>query len=194
MKKAIILLLLLALAVASTACAAQKLNLAEPGVERAPGAVVITFDFRRQPGTGGNQFAVWIEDAGGGFVKTLYATRFTAAGGWKRRPASIPVWVEKSALPDKTKEEIDAITGATPATGRIACAWDCTDASGARLPAGAYRYFIEGNMPGSTTRVLFAGSITIGGEANGSEATAAFFGDGAEAQTMFGPVSADYLP
>jgi conjugal transfer/entry exclusion protein len=48
----------------------------------------LTFVFTRQSGHATNQFAVWIEDAQGQYIKTLYAANFTARGGWSRRPAS----------------------------------------------------------------------------------------------------------
>ena len=51
--------------------------------------VTVSFDFKRVNSHGTNQFAVWIENQSGEYVKTLTATKFTADGGYKRRPTSI---------------------------------------------------------------------------------------------------------
>jgi len=109
-------------------------------------AAEITFTFTRQTGSASNQFAVWIENSQGQFVKTLYATRYTANGGWERRATSIPVWVKKSNLPDMTKAQVDVITGATPRAGTLTYTWDGTDSSGAPVPAGDYVIFLEGTL------------------------------------------------
>lgn len=50
------------------------------------GSVEVSFHYARQKGFSSNQFAVWVEDSGGRFVKTLYATGFTASGGYKKKP------------------------------------------------------------------------------------------------------------
>jgi len=109
-------------------------------------AAEITFTFTRQTGSASNQFAVWIENAQGQFVKTLYATRYTANGGWERRATSIPVWVKKSNLSDMTKTQVDVITGATPRAGTLTYTWDGTDSSGASVPNGDYVIFLEGTL------------------------------------------------
>lgn len=48
------------------------------------GTLTVTFDFEKQSGYASNQFAVWIEDVDGNLINTLYATRFTATGGYKK--------------------------------------------------------------------------------------------------------------
>ena len=67
------------------------------------GEVIITFDYEKQSGSASNQFAVWIEDMDGNYLNTLYATKWTANGGFKSRPDSIAMWVAKSdiaSMPD----------------------------------------------------------------------------------------------
>jgi len=82
-------------------------------------AAEITFTFTRQSGSASNQYAIWIEDAQGQFVKTLYAARWTANGGWNRRPTSIPLWVKQSGLSAIPRELTDTVSGATPRTGEL---------------------------------------------------------------------------
>ena len=40
----------------------------------------VSFDYQRQAGPGSNQYAVWIENAKGEVVKTLFVTSYTTRG------------------------------------------------------------------------------------------------------------------
>lgn len=124
--------------------------------------VVITFDYEKQSGHASNQFAVWIEDMNGQLIKTLCATKFTVNGGYKSRPDSIAVWVEKSGLASMTKSEADAIAEATPKSGSLSYTWDLTGVNGDHVPNGEYKFYVEGTMRWKNS-VLFSGVITIGG-------------------------------
>jgi hypothetical protein len=169
----------------------------------ASGEVTITFDYQKQSGHASNQFAVWIEDADGGYVKTLYATRFTADGGYKNRPDSIPAWVEKSGLAELSGAQVDAITGATPKSGALSYTWDLTDVDGAPVPAGTYQFFVEGSLRWKN-RVLYTGAFEIGGGATTAETEARFIyeaspdqpalTDDAPEHGMIGAVTAAYTP
>jgi hypothetical protein len=130
--------------------------------KRGAGQVTVNFDYAAQPGSASNQFAVWIEDAAGKLVKTLYATKFTANGGYKNRPDSILNWVAKSGLADMSKMQVDAITGATPKSGKLSYVWDLTGNDGNAVPDGSYTAIIEGTMRWKNY-VLFSGSIDVGG-------------------------------
>jgi len=110
------------------------------------GSVVISFNYKRQSGSASNQFALWIEDMSGQLIKTLYATRFTANGGYKNRPDSIPLWVEKSGLASMTGSEVDAVSGATPNAGDLSYTWDLTGADGNTVLPGQYRFFVEDTL------------------------------------------------
>jgi hypothetical protein len=121
----------------------------------------ISFDFVNQSGFASNQFAVWIEDANGNHVRTLYATKFTAQGGWKKREQSIPQWVKQSGLAEMNKSQVDAITGPTPKGGTLRYVWDGKNKSGAAAPQGEYRVFVEATLR-SENRVLYSGSIRLG--------------------------------
>jgi len=90
--------------------------------------VAVTFDFQKQSGYASNQFAVWVENANGKLVKTLYVTQFTVNGGYEKRPDAIPVWVKQSGLAQGIAQ--DAVSGATPKSGSLRYVWDLTDQSG----------------------------------------------------------------
>ena len=170
-------------------------------VEREDDIVAVTFDYQKQSGYASNQFAVWIEDANGKLVKTLYVTQFTINGGYEKRPDAIPVWVKQSGLDQGTTQ--DAVSGATPKSGSLRYVWDLTDQSGARVPDGSYTYYVEGTLRWKN-HVLFSGEITLNGEAVTSTATGTYtyaasdeqaaLTDAAPEHSMIQNVVATYVP
>ncbi len=74
------------------------------------------------------QVAVWLEDAEGNYLETLYISGKSAtgnySGGKSRRPGALPVWSHargiKSAdglfMPDQGTAVVDGVSGATPLT------------------------------------------------------------------------------
>jgi len=136
MKKAVFILILTILAV-SCVSAQQSSNST---------AAEISFTFTRQTGSASNQYAVWIENAQGQLIKTLYATRWTANGGYRTRPTSIPLWVRLSNLANMTRNQVDAVSGATPQSSAVTYTWDGTNTQGAQVPAGNYVIVLEGTL------------------------------------------------
>ena len=152
------------------------------------GKVKISFNYVRQSGIASNQFAIWIEDASGNYIKTLYATRFTAKGGWKRRSDSIPGWVKAAQISGMSKKEIDAVSGPTPSAGRLVYVWDCKDSDGKPVPAGEYRYIVEGTIRWKS-RAIFTCNIRIGGQQHESRAQAKFTGGNERERKMISNVA-----
>ena len=120
-------------------------------------ALEVSFNYQRQAGPGSNQYAVWIENAKGEFVKTLFVTSYTAKGrsrgaepakrGYIVRPACVPVWVKDSKAEEKTDMQLDAVTGATPQAGGIQTfTWDFTDEQGKAVPQGIYKVKVEATL------------------------------------------------
>ena len=177
MKNPLFMLLVLALAVPAGICAQS------PRVE-------VSFTYTTQRGFSSNQFAVWIEDAQGRYVKTLYATRFTANGGWQKREQSIPLWVKQSNLKGMNKNQIDAVTGPTPKTGRLGYIWDGTDSSGKAVSSGEYRVLVEATLR-NENRVLYTAVIKLG-EKGRADAQAQYFGSSTAERAMIGPVTVIY--
>lgn len=93
-----------------------------------------------------SQYAIWIEDAAGRLVRTLYATSSTAKGGYEYRKDALPLWVSKAKPQTIPSAQVDAITGATPRNGIITYQWDGTDDKGNRVPPGNYKFFLEGTL------------------------------------------------
>jgi hypothetical protein len=157
-------------------------------------AAEITFVFTRQNGSGSNQFAVWIENSQGRHIQTLYATPFTAQGGWERREASLPQWVRQSGLARMSRSQVDAFSGATPQNGRQTLRWDGRNDRGADVPPGEYKMFIEGTLR-NENRVLYSAVIPLGGSSRRANADIVrkFFGNGTAERGMIDQVSVRLL-
>ncbi|MBA4348110.1 MAG: DUF2271 domain-containing protein [Clostridiales bacterium] len=163
--------------------------------------VTVSFSFEKQQGYASNQFAVWVEDMDGNLIKTLYVTKFTAKGGFEKRPDALPVWVARSGLAQDAN--VDAATGATPKVGEVSFVWDLADESGARVADGTYRFFVEGTLRWKN-QVLYTGEITLDGSATTAEAAAEYtYAESTDApaltvesveNSMISGVMAEYIP
>ena len=146
-------------------------------------AAELSFSFTRQSGSASNQFAAWIEDSQGKHVKTLYATRWTANGGWSRRPSSIPVWVKQSNLSQMPRAQVDAVSAATPRTGALTYTWDGTDSQGTAVPPGNYTLILEGTLRWEN-QVYYRAPIRLGQGAATPQVSVEYTGDGAAAERV----------
>ncbi len=119
--------------------------------------VNVSFDYNKTSTTGGNQFAVWVADKNGQFVKTLYVTSFSGKGGYMNRPLSLPLWAKSHS-----KSGLNAVTRATPRSStasKITCSWDFTDSSGNALPRNTeYILYVEATILNESS-VLYTGTI-----------------------------------
>ena len=121
--------------------------------------VIVSFDFTRMSTHASNQYAVWIEDADGRLVKTLFVPNFTAARrGYLTREDAIPSWVSAANPNAMTDLELDAVSGATPGGGVQTFSWDMTDAEEKTVPDGVYRIMVEGTLYWSST-VLYTAEL-----------------------------------
>ncbi|MCL2627787.1 MAG: DUF2271 domain-containing protein [Oscillospiraceae bacterium] len=128
---------------------------------QASGEVVISLEHVKLAGVASNQYAVWIEDLDGNHITSLYASRWTANGGFRTRPDSLALWVKQADPANMTTSQIDAVSGATPRTGPQTHVWDLTDINGNTVLQGDYKFFVEGTLRWKNF-VIFSGVITIG--------------------------------
>jgi hypothetical protein len=177
------------LSVLILACTNAQQRTSQSGL---PAAAEVSFSFTRLGGSASNQFAVWVEDSQGQYIKTLYATRYTAAGGWKRRETSIPVWVRKSGLSNLTNAQTNALTGATPRTGALTYTWDGTDSGGTAVPEGDYFLILEGTLRWEN-QVLYRAPIRFGRGAAVAEVSVEYTGDAGVDRNMIADVKARTL-
>jgi len=157
----------------------------------------------KQSGSASNQHAVWIEDTSGNVIATLFASQWTATGGYKTRPDSIALWANRAGLASMTKDEVDAVSGATPKSGQLSYTWDLTDKNGNIVPPGDYMFFVEGTLRWKNF-VLYSGMITLSTDLVTVQANAEFTyeGDGrykaltsdSPEKSMIGPVTAVFTP
>jgi hypothetical protein len=152
--------------------------------------VEVSFTYTKQSGFASNQFAVWVEDSQGVYVKTLYATKFTAGGGWKRRALSLPLWVKQSNLAGMDKKAVDALTGATPKNGALKYTWDGTDSGGKALADGEYKVFVEATLRNENS-ALYTAAVKLG-ESGQAAATVQYSGSSSAERGMIGPVTVTY--
>jgi Predicted periplasmic protein len=163
MRKALSFLMLCAASALMASCAPK------------PGSLEISFNYNKQAGPGSNQYAVWIENAQGEVVKTLFVTEFTAKGrsrdgskpqrGYTYRTSCVPTWVKHVDAENLTDERMDAFTGATPAASGVQTfTWDFTDQAGKMVPKGTYRFYVEATYSGASV-VTHCGEVVFGAPA-----------------------------
>ena len=168
------------------------------------GEVVVTFDYERQSGSASNQYAIWVEDMNGNYMNTIFATKWTAGGGFKSRPDSIALWVEKSEIASMPDYYVDAVSGATPrGSGSQSYAWNLMDVNGEMVSPGEYRILVEGTLRWKN-RVLHSCEIMIGDTPVTAQADAEYIYEASDRQaaltgaspenTMIGAVTVSYAP
>jgi len=104
------------------------------------------------------QAALWIEDADGRFVKTLYVSGFS--GFAKEKQVVLPEFAER------TKFETDGNTGASVDWGKNSYDWDLTGPSGKRVKSGAYTVVLEVSWWPSMRYETAEAKIRVGGKAS----------------------------
>ena len=94
-----------------------------------------------------NQLAIWVENADGELIKTVFVTNFASARrGYRSRDMAISHWVGAANPEAMSDSQIDAISGATPSAGSLTYSWDLTDQNGDRVPDGVYTVCLEGTL------------------------------------------------
>ena len=168
-------------------------NTPENEPETSAGVLTVELSFARAGTMASNQYAVWIEDADGELVKTLYVSSFTADGGYARREESLPTWVAKANPAEMEAAAVDAITSATPQSGLQRHSWDGTDENGDAMPSGKYHVFVEGTLYW-TSSVLYSGSFEWGGDTAAVEMIPVYTEEDNETnKDMITQVSAEYV-
>lgn len=137
--------------------AAMLLAVPAMGQSKKGKSLEVSFNYQKQAGAGSNQYAVWIENAKGECVKTLFVTSFTTKGrargnapaqrGYVMRPTCVPEWVKASKAASKSDQQLDAVTGATPqSNGTQTFTWNFKDEQGKTVPNGTYKVKVEATL------------------------------------------------
>jgi uncharacterized protein DUF2271 len=101
--------------------------------------------------------AIWLEDASGRMVKTLFVSHDLSATGYKTGEAC-PDWIRQAHWESAAPATVDAVTGPTPHVGLGGLQFD-VDALA--IPAGVYEFRFQVHIT-ETFNVLYRGSLTIG--------------------------------
>ena len=168
-----------------------------------PGELEISFNYNKQSGPGSNQYAVWVEDASGEVVKTLFVTEFTSKGrsrdgskparGYTFRPSCVPTWVSHIGAENLTDDQMDAFTGATPAqSGVQTFTWDFTDQAGKPVAKGTYRICLEATYNGASV-VTYTGTVNSGQKAGELKLDCSYIEETEDRKDMITAVTAKVL-
>jgi hypothetical protein len=103
-----------------------------------------------------NQIAIWLQKAGGEYVKTFFVCDYLSYGGYTI-PTICPHWVSKVKWGEASKEIVDAVSQATPDIGNVTLEFDFTYDE---LETGKYNYYIEIHVAENYNE-LYYGEIEI---------------------------------
>ncbi len=116
------------------------------------GSLTFSFTATEPSGNYSNKvvLAIWIENSSGTFIKTKMRYGVT-------RVQYLNVWINKSS-----QNVVDATTGATTTIGTKSITWNGTNASGALVPDGTYKVWLQmsdANSNGPTTSLTFTKGV-----------------------------------
>ncbi len=102
------------------------------------------------------QTAVWIEDAKGAYVRTLYVSGFS--GHAKQTQVDLPFWAHSSEF-----RGCDAVTGASIDLGQHVYTWDLKDLEGRPVRPGTYVIKVESSWWPSMKAEVASVRLAVGG-------------------------------
>jgi hypothetical protein len=93
-----------------------------------------------------NVDAIWIQDAGGTFIKSLYVMA-------RNEIQHLNAWNTATTAAGLSRNRVDAVTGATlPGYGTRMASWNCTDVNQKVLSAGGYQVCFDLNDGNGTDK------------------------------------------
>jgi hypothetical protein len=101
--------------------------------------------------------AIWLEDANGVLLKTLYVSQELSAGYYKTGQAC-PDWVKKAHWDKMPKADVDAVTAPTPNVGSETKVFDLAEYG---VAPGVYQFRFQMHV-GEDHNVLYRGTLTVG--------------------------------
>ena len=163
--------------------AAMLLAVPAMGQSKKGKSLEVSFNYQKQGGAGSNQYAVWIENAKGECVKTLFVTSFTTKGrargnqpaqrGYVMRPTCVPEWVKASNAAAKSDQQLDAVTGATPQNSGVQTfTWNFKDEQGKAVPNGTYKVKVEATLYFESD-IIYTGTFSTQDKAGAIKLTSA---------------------
>ena len=123
----------------------------------------------------------------------MFVTEFTATKGWESRQEALPTWKKKAKLSQLKKDEVDAISGATPKAKRLFFTWEVKTGDSSVSTSRDYKYFVECNYYWEDI-VLYGGNIRVGNNKDTSVAVAQFSTESAKDYDIIENVTAEFIP
>jgi hypothetical protein len=102
--------------------------------------------------------AMWIEDADGKIVRTLFVSQ-ELSGGAYRVGNACPDWVKQSHWESMPQNDVAAVTAPTPNVGESELTFDVAKLG---LAPGTYGFRLQVHIT-ETVNVLYRGPFTVGG-------------------------------
>ena len=122
------------------------------------GLLSIFYQLNETPGVAPSyQTVIWLEDAGGNYLKSLLVSEYLSYGG-HNKPDICPTWSRSANWGNLTKSQFDAVTAATPDLGQNTVIIDCQEQN---LSPGVYFYSVQTHVI-EDYNILYRGRITIG--------------------------------
>lgn len=106
--------------------------------------------------TSSDQMVVWIEKPDSTFIQTLFISEYLAYGGFNISSVC-PDWSGRSGWKEISKENFDAVTGATPTPGKITFKLKVPKD---KVPDGEYRVSVEVHLAENYNE-LYSGLINL---------------------------------
>lgn len=140
-------------------CSARAQVTPAPPAAETAGTIQVTFLFM-PPTTIDPTYhtAMWLEDADGKLVKTLYVSQELSSVEYKMGNVC-PDWVKLAKWDERPTAEIDAVTAPTPNVGSEARTFDLAEYG---VPPGVYTFKFQMHVL-EEHNVLFRGTVTVGG-------------------------------
>jgi hypothetical protein len=104
--------------------------------------------------------AIWLEDAGGKLVKTLYVSQELSDREYKMG-SICPDWANQARWEQAPKDEVAAVTAPTPVLGEGELAFDLAKLG---IAPGTYGFRFQMHVE-EEFNVLYRGAVTVGGPA-----------------------------
>jgi hypothetical protein len=101
--------------------------------------------------------AMWLEDAKGVLVTTLYVSQELSSAEYKMGNVC-PDWVTKAHWDKAPKSDVDAVTAPTPNVGSETKVFDLAEYG---IAPGVYQFRFQMHV-GETHNVLYRGTVTVG--------------------------------
>ena len=102
--------------------------------------------------------AVWLENEGGEFVKTLFVSNELAQGAFTVEGDICPDWIRKSHWEKATQAEVDAVSGPTPTAGSGSLSFDLKKLG---ILPGVYFFCMQIHIH-DNYNILYKGQIRLG--------------------------------